>query len=208
MIINSKYQFIFVHIPKTGGTSVQSVLRDLEGNEVLLCNFRTKHETFCQLRRRIRYRLLYRNAFQVLNGRPPFKSSDILNFNVMAVSRHPVDRFRSLFNYLKTIGHHAVSQYSNLEEFAFASLDFAKDSNLHSLRPQVRFIEGVDVQKLDIHKFEEMDSKLEIPFGVGSMSLHMPRLNRSRVHEGSSIDKRVRCLIEDYYHEDMLYFGY
>ena len=32
MIINNKYKFIFVHVPKSAGTSISCTLHELEGN--------------------------------------------------------------------------------------------------------------------------------------------------------------------------------
>jgi len=39
MIINKKYKFFFIHVPKTGGRSARYVLRRVEGSENLYRNF-------------------------------------------------------------------------------------------------------------------------------------------------------------------------
>lgn len=90
MIINTQYKFIFVHIPKTAGTSIMRSLEGIEGNNRRwLAN--TKHETLAQLNANIGARLSLKDR---LLGQTP---KDYFNFGFV---RNPWDRMASFYQFL------------------------------------------------------------------------------------------------------------
>ena len=81
MIINNKYKFIFIHVPKTAGTSISHALSHLEGNVPAVCEY---HEDFAGFHkhRRIKDFKLDEKEFK-LNGLPlgmPANMSHLLDF--------------------------------------------------------------------------------------------------------------------------------
>lgn len=49
MVINEQYGFVFVHVPKTGGSSLTQTLTQLDGNRPDWGSQSTKHETANEL---------------------------------------------------------------------------------------------------------------------------------------------------------------
>ena len=63
MVVNTFYRFLFVHVPKAGGTSVAATLSRLDGNHTGWIA-KTKHETLAEFREAIAARLTVQDREQ------------------------------------------------------------------------------------------------------------------------------------------------
>jgi hypothetical protein len=93
---------------------------------------------------------------------------EIENYTCIAVSRHPVSRFVSLYGYLKTINHASASAYNNINSFFDDWVAGKMKDDLYSLRPQNDFIQGVKRNNLEIVKYENLSDAVIIYTGGGS----------------------------------------
>lgn len=84
MFISRKYKFIFIHIPKTGGTSIRHAMYDMDDNS-------KKKECF------LHSDVNYSKAYLKRNGE---KWNDFFTFSIV---RNPYARMVSFYNHLKRI---------------------------------------------------------------------------------------------------------
>lgn len=126
MILSKRLGIVFIHIPKTAGTSISDALRKADRRAIkhLPGMLKTKHLTACDVRRAV----------------TPEKYDRLYSF---AVIRDPFERFCSIFFYIKGLPKFA-EQMSDVNSIdAFAELFERPESwvlDLHSARPQCDFI--------------------------------------------------------------------
>jgi len=90
MIVNSRQQFIFLHIPKTGGRSIKRGLNRIPGNNKRWLAD-TNHETMAQFSANVKARLSLKDRFLWRNPKHYFS---------FAFVRNPWDRMSSLYRFL------------------------------------------------------------------------------------------------------------
>lgn len=189
MVINDRYRFVFVHIPKTGGTSIQEALIQIPGRSDLAAKH-TKHETPSELNLRI--------------GRQ--RAGEISDYFFFCFVRNPWDRFLSLFRFLHKLGRHPVPE--NFEDFV--RLLEARTPwllNLHSIRPQSDFV-SVDNQA--VGRFENLESDFQrfaILIGAEGQLQHL-NSSGGRTEYASWYTKRTAAVIAEYYRQDIKRFSY
>lgn len=137
MVINDRYRFIFVHVPKSGGTSMSAVLRKLPGNNVRWLYAGSKHESLEEFRQRFPQRRRWSDA---LLRRTP------LGYRSFGFVRHPWQRISSLYRYLKEARPRPeIVRASTLADFLRQAIDGqAWIRSLHSMRPQVELLGGTE----------------------------------------------------------------
>src|SRR5688500_2268062 len=87
MIVNARFGFVFIHVPKTAGSSVAAALAARPGRRRAWESRATKHETHAE----------FLAHFAARSGRD---ASEVAHFRVFAFVRNPWDRFVSLHRYL------------------------------------------------------------------------------------------------------------
>ncbi len=195
MIVNDKYRFVFIHIPKTAGTSIAASLKTLEGTN--RCAVRHKHEKYEDFIRKYFFR----------TGRRASKIDDYLFF---AFVRNPWTRFASLHRYL-------LEKHRNKYPLVSPDLNtFVSDirkrpdwaTGIKSLWRQTLFIRGCDAWIGRYETLQESYGLLQDRLGV---SLKLKHLNHSSnygrdhrlLYTKESIDT-----IAEMYHDDIVHFGY
>lgn len=164
MIVNDKYKFVFVHIPKNAGTSCRSALSQLDGeNRVAVAS--GWHETYSEFR--VRYEIRTGCSDSVLD-----------DYLVFAVVRDPIARFVSLHRYLLRTHRHV---YPLVPESVNRFVDVVVDhpgwlDSIRSLRPQHEFIGGADVL---IGRFEDLHDGFDKFCSTLGVSLTLRHLNSS-----------------------------
>lgn len=188
MIINDLYRFLFVHIPKTGGTSVTKYLSQWDGGEAA---DELKHASLDEIAQ------LY-----VLDGH-----------TIFTVVRHPVSRVRSTFAFLRQYMYHADEriQVLGLEDFVMSGI-IIDGGPLGLLRPQVEFIDSriptehiiqTDSLSRDI---EPMAMRIGLPVTDDIKPIkHMNRGLFDEAVDWSISDEAIERILERY-HDDMVLY--
>ncbi|PLW76577.1 sulfotransferase family 2 domain-containing protein [Cohaesibacter celericrescens] len=210
MIVNKWHKFVFIHIPKTAGTSIRQSFGGLWGQDKKATNRKTKHETVLQ----------FMEAYEERTG----NDKEILeDYRFVAFVRNPWDRFRSLHRYLLlNQNRNHLNTPENLNDFVGTLNDVPEwAKNIRSLRPQSDFIEGVDPI---IGRFETIEQDFRSICDILNLGkkLNLSHENGSRdidVKDPRILDKVSRsrresytaesiALIGKHYRKDIEMFGY
>lgn len=180
----------FVHIPKTGGASIEKALRMTGAAEAL--KFKKKR-AYSKATLQHMHAAVYLDAVDA-------KFADY-SFTVI---RNPFDRFASEFKMKVTdagltddINEWAVTNFARFAEYAFT-----RDNHI---RPQVEFVS----ERLEVFRFE---NGLEAPINTACerLALSPPEIPHEKRGSRSLLPIRGETLdaIRSFYHEDFMQFGY
>lgn len=202
MVINDKFKFIFIHVPKAAGTSVMHVLRALEGNNNrLLAN--TKHETLSE------FSINWRKRCRLMFNENP---EEYFRF---AFVRNPWSRMHSLYTYLKIMRpRHEIDSVKSFRHFLLQSRDPKSWINgLHSMRSQLDYFTTED-------KFLEMDfvghfeylqedlRNIELHIGADIKIPHLNRPSSAKSDYREHYDQEMVEIVSLRFKDDIEEFGY
>lgn len=209
MIINDHHRFIFIHVPKAGGTSLTESLGALPGDNRALVSPRTKHETLSQLLDAWPARRVTAGGA----GQP-----DPLAYTVFGFVRHPWERMVSLYRYLvEQRPRPEIDGVKSFEDFLLrAEMGETWIRGLHSMRPQKDFFLLPDGRPHTaiIGNYEYLQADLsEIGSRLGFPPLQLPHRNRSSNSEGTTdhraaFSDRTAAIVETLFAEDIATFRY
>lgn len=140
MVVNDRFRFVFVHVPKAAGTSLMTSLRTLPGDDVVTVHPTTKHETA--------------SAWHARTSEDPrnreIRNGTIEDYLTFGFVRHPWDRMASLYRYLRDA--RPRTEIDSVRSFA----DFVTQAGdgvpwirgLHSLRPQGDFFANAPTRRV------------------------------------------------------------
>jgi Sulfotransferase family len=204
-MISHKYQCIFVHIPKTGGSSIEDVIWPGERTEAdlwmgFVSRYRNKYQTGGLqhlLARQIREEV----GAEVFDSY--FKFTFVRNPWDKAVSQYASMRDRADLRELISMAPNAsFSEYLQLTE-AHHHIQWER---------QVEFIRDEDlVPMVDfVGRFENLEHDAQVIFQqLGIRCRHLPHRNRSkRRHYRKYFGDRSREWVHSRYKEDVGEFGY
>lgn len=199
--VSKKHKFVFVHIPKTGGTSISVALIEshnakVRGNadrlkhvgiggnipKVFRPNDIDVHDTICEIH----------NKFPESKGYKSF-----------CVVRNPWERIFSFYQHKKRIND------PNLPSGSFSEI--FKKSNFLLLQPQTFWMrsENGKIEIDSIIKMESLENDFnEFAESVG-MNASLPHLNKSKKEDyREHYDDYTKKLIGEYYKHEIELFGY
>ena len=213
MIINHRYRFIFLHVPKTAGTSITNYLSTFTGwndielggthygeqiQEIYGRRFKlNKHSTARQVRTIIGEDL-WRGYFK------------------FAVVRHPLDRLVSAYQFYRQWEHpstDAVRAFAGFEEFVQS--DFFAADRRNATRPtgsQTAFLSDTGLAVDQVCRFESLADDLATVasrLGLGNLPAELPQLNASeRTHWEDYYSPATLEIAMAVYQDDFATFGY
>lgn len=205
MIVNTKYNFIFVHIPKTAGTSITSALAAVPGNNANW-TAKTKHESLSDF---------YGN---VSKRRPIFDritTSQPENYFSFGFVRNPWDRMASLYRYLVEKRPRAeIDSVASFKDFLLQAASCESwIRGLHSLRPQIDYFTLDDnIMKLDFlghyeylqEDFSSIVKSIGLAIGLPERNVSSNRLGDYKIEYDDDMIEIVASLFA----EEIAYFGY
>lgn len=205
MVVNSRYKFVFVHIPKTAGKSVSTVLRELPGDRPAW-TARTKHETLYEFRQRVRARQT--RVEWLLQANPA-------RYFSFAFVRNPWDRMASLYRYLvESRPREEIAGVESFDDF----LERAKDGepwimSLHSMRLQKDFCCSPDGAWLAdwVGHYESLGRDMEVIQKSVGIKVNLGWVNRSSNSAGEYSNKYTTSgirVVERLFGEDVELFRY
>jgi hypothetical protein len=194
-MISHKHKFIFIHIPKTGGTSVEYVLLKLHGIEISLEEF-LPLEALSQADKK----------YYMCGGGGSLQHSPIGSFSpklqkeyfCFSFVRNPWELYVSEFRYAK-------KSRKNIKSFR----QFIKDPIMnpyHGL-PQLSFLnKNINF----IGKFENLQEDFDtICDKIGIPKQQLPHANKTKhKYYTEYYDDETRAIIAEKYAKDIEYFGY
>jgi len=174
-----KNKIVFIHIPKTAGSSIEQIYRDLEDD------------------------ILFFSSTDFINGHSPQHSTYLelkkwnmipSDFRIISVIRNPYERFISEFNYQKG---HLGRDYLNLELFtkSFFNPDNRYDWDNH----QLSCSEFLRSSNAEIIRFENLHEDFERLTGL-KMNQHILKSKTELKFE--DLDAKYKRIIEEFWKED------
>lgn len=180
---------IFVHIPKTAGTSISYAIY---GGISWPWHFNAQQ---CRSINTNKYNEYFKFAFV----------------------RDPVDRLISTYNYAQTHVHENrgssiefLLNYSSFDEFVLNWLNSENVKNHYFFRTQRSYIYDDDGVKLvdSVYKMEFMSEALNDLEGKLGKKLNVENKNKSKASEVCTLNKEIESIIKEVYKEDYIEFGY
>lgn len=194
MIVSLTRQFIFVHVPKNAGSSIQAALKPY--GMKWLTSGKGKHEALDSFHRR---------TLGLMRG-----------FRSFAVVRDPWDRTLSGYNYLLTRENRAQMPES-IQSFEDYVVDIAGSPAwtrpIRTVRPQLSFITDEDGKLLigQLLRFETLKDDFEALCDDWRIDAELPHNNRTRDPARSyreAYSDRTREIVARMYAQDIEQFGY
>lgn len=208
MVINDKYRFIFVHVPKAGGTRVTHALRSLHGNNAHWVSTTTKHEPLWTVLMKWRTR---RRGRDCLLRRSPH------TYFTFGFVRNPWARILSLYQYMRR--EHPIPEIASVHSFTEFIHRAAEEESwileLHSFRPQIDFFRRDPNGSPDVDFIGRCEC-LEQDFSAvtGMLGVPAPTLPGNPGDPDSDLayqdhyTDETAAVISDLFAEDIRTFGY
>ena len=188
-MINNKHNFIFIHIPKTAGTSIESVFGKC----------RAKHKTIKKTLRDI----------------PQGKThEDYFKFTFI---RNPWDRIVSLYEYLKREAIQADKAFLDFHEWVVTVVckRHSERRNMNNERRHfATYCDWLEPSNIGdtfyIGRFENLQESFDIICDkIGHDQVKLPhKLKSKRVHYTDYYDKSIEELVYNKYRDDIDKFNY
>lgn len=212
MLISHKYKFIFIHIQKTGGSSIEQALREYGKGAVFKTptksskdiNFKGRH-LFAREVKSFVGDDLWRSYFKFCVVRNPW--SRLLSWYRRIEERGKTDPNNKFWQYVMANSCDFGSFLTNCQKvivektgekksIIFNQLDYITDENCNLMVDHVIRFENLEKD------FTEICKQLKI-------SASLPHINRSRHHHYSYYyDNNTRQLVSDMYQKDISFFKY
>jgi Sulfotransferase family len=202
MVINDRLKFLFVHIPKAAGLSIQAALRPVDGENRQWLG-PTTHETLAQFEQRI-------NA--EAGGRRIFVRDEWFCF---AFVRHPWERLSSFYRYLVEKRPRAeidtVASFRALLAQCDAGVEWV--TRLRSMRPQLDFITSaagaIDADFVGHYEYLQKDfADVAARLGIDVELPHLHRTTNSDHDYRQDYDDWMIDFVAERFADDIRHFGY
>jgi chondroitin 4-sulfotransferase 11 len=196
-MINNKHKYIFIHIPKTGGTSIESAL-----------NIKQEHKSHEYYKKELKQ---YTDFFVFTIVRNPFdRSVSDYKWTTNTKYPYPAKELKEMFMnksfkyFLKT---YYNLQYKDVK--SFRDFNWFKDHHLTHCRGQLDLLNPVS--EIDyIIRFENLQEDFDIVCDkIGIPHQQLPHLNESNhKHYTEYYDEETKQIVAKKYAKDIEYFGY
>lgn len=179
MLLSLKHKFIFIHIPKTGGTSIRKVLEGYSDD----IRPHLTHEAEVMVAKRQASGLSVNPPHATLTVAAKMLNLDLKDYMVVCVVRHPVERLISFYKYLKHIdkNHRLHLLADNLAFDSFVESFIVDRGN--DTKSQFSYIaptEDLTVKGHYVLRYENLEQDFaQIQSFLGLPSEKLPRLNQS-----------------------------
>jgi hypothetical protein len=161
---------IFVHIPKTAGTSVRMELAETYGQSLLeVSSFRDVFLWIKSRKESPRAVVLNHVSAQALVDSKTVATENLGNAGVFTVFRSPVERFHSAFEYARRVGYieqslTRIELLRVLSRKPWPQSALQKTLGIVFFRPQVDFLAGLEPSTVAVHRFDHLET-LRLPDG-------------------------------------------
>lgn len=199
MPIDIAKRLLFIHIPKTGGSSVEKAL-ELHPHQVP-----DAKEYLSGTGKHLQH-LTY-SEMLTLN-----RDEEIGNCKKFCIIRNPIDRFHSEFRWRKKIGHPLTKEMDEYD-FALHLLNRKKEGNLHTechfrFQSDYFYINGSACSAIQVFRLEEGMEKVEKWINdTFDLNIEVSHANSTK-SKSKVIDSKVDEVVKEIYKEDADLLGY
>lgn len=191
--IYDKLNCIFVHVPKTAGTSIEKCLRDINDKNQIVGG----HSTSDSLLK--------------------FKKRDFSNYFTFTIVRNPWDRLLSAYLYMhkmdtcSILGNKPIKEHKTFESFV---MNYCTEKVIHEnmhLKPQYIFLCIKDKIAVDYWgKYEHLNDEWSLICRKLKVNINLPWLNKSNESNEytSHYTEEMRKKVEKLYIKDIILFNY
>lgn len=211
-MLSNDYKFIYIHVPKTGGTSIQEVFLPYSDDEKYLLPFQDGKDSF-EIKGPVTP-----NKHATLQDYYDLLGDDLKNYKIIVSVRHPIGRAVSgYFSPHKWVFKQKNGSWAGTEPF-WDEEKFIQLVNMPNHMPASDYLKvNGHFQPPDIvvrHGNFEDDLRacvkaLNLPFDIAES---LPKLNASAASSGLFFEvlrrAEVRKIIAEKYGEDLKNFGY
>ena len=204
---NDDINVLFIHIPKTGGSSIESYF-SLKFNIPL--NNQSLYD-FINTEHLLNKNIVIKSSLQHVTYRQIIKYSEIFNIDfdnikIITAVRNPYERLVSDLFFFKLIGVNSTKE----EVFDILNKYLVSDLDNHNM-PQYEFItndKGEIIQNIHILKTESLNDKMK-NLGYTDFGSHEKRnVNVNKVNYYDYLNNESIELINKFYHLDFILFNY
>lgn len=189
-MINHKHKFVFIHIPKTCGRSLERHLLDQNINSDDLVD-KFVDDTII-------------NPHLTINDYINIYGDEILSYFWFCVIRNPFDRIVSEYFYsvYKKLTTSSFDRF--IQDFEFKSKTYKN----HELR-QIDFVKNNKKEFDFIGRFENLNSCFSEISNRLNISNNFPHTNKTNhLHYKEYYSENTYNIVSEYYKEDLSHFGY
>ncbi len=198
MLISLKHKFIFLHIPKTGGTSAKKALEGI--SEDISPHVREGAKGLIAKRQAMGLEL--NPPHMSLCGLAALLEVDLSEYIISCVVRHPFDRLISYYKYLRhhNQAHRLHNLAKNLDIDSFVC-EFIND-NGHDTEPQFNYFvpsQDLVIKGHRILRYEHLDYEFsQLANFLGLPNLELPKLNQSKAEEALVLSNASKELLASF----------
>ncbi|MEM7741130.1 MAG: sulfotransferase family 2 domain-containing protein [Pseudomonadota bacterium] len=208
-MIDLKHRVVYIHIPKTGGTSIESYFQEVLNipDEALPALGVFINGKGSPLERQNGHNTLGMYERYYFNGPIPE------DFRVFAVVRNPIKRFWSEYNWRRLppprrFPIHSTLPANLLIRLSEKPIPILKDLNSH-MRPQHTYLEGESLSRVRILRQETLsDDFAAMCRDWGLPNTPLPRSNTSPKQRPVKNREKIENWVRTFYAEDFKRFGY
>jgi len=204
-MIYKEKKFIFIHIPKTGGVSINKALYPFQDSVPFSYKFYNK---FLSLKKRKIYpKYLMLPMHTKANDYKIFLGNEYYDYFTFAISRNPFDWHVSLYEFIRSKKEH---RYHNMVvDMNFDNFVNWKINN--ELVLQKNFVVGDDGQLIVdyVGKLENIENDFKKIIQKIGITTTLPHLNKT-IHEKyeNYFDKKLINTVIEAYEQDFNFFNY
>lgn len=210
--MNPKELIYFIHMPKTGGSTLTGVIKNQFSSSEILAYYHNQDEIQNKLKQ------VNMDDLKIIHGHYFFGIHEFIDrpFSYFTILRHPVERVISLYYYLKNIEGERYDIYREmtLDEFvenkiedniqtAYLSGNERKPGLLKAVRNLRRYFDVVGT----IEQFDETLYLLGKRYGWTKLHYKRKNVTASRPH-AIEVSEKTKRLIKQTHHKDLLLYKY
>ncbi len=203
---NNEVNILLIHIPKTGGTSVEKYFSNkynIELNNDFLYLFLTKNNIPIDFNKSISLQhQTYKDIFKFKD----FLNVDFNNLKIITIVRNPYERIISDLFFYKYI------EVDSTKEYVYSIIiQYLNNNNIdnHNI-PQYLFILDENdnlLKNITIFKTEDLTNQMQ-QNGYPDFNIVFNSTNRNKLNYYDYLNKDSIKLINSYYEKDFTYFDY
>ena len=200
-MVDHNYKYVYIHIPKTGGTSVEQSLIQISHPEIV------KPVAF--------WPDVLKEEFVVGNSSNQHWPLDMFDkytdYKSLCTVRNPFSRMVSEFTYIKRGYNMSRAALPNLDFSSFVKQDLIESlAHPFHARRQVDFIHTPTNHVDYIIKFETLQQDFDtVCDKIGITRQQLPHKNKTKhKHYTEYYDDETREIVAEKYAKDIEYFGY